>query len=210
MPTHIRGGLAPPHGPVSLVMPGWRMSHSWSPCSAIPTERRAESFADDLNKRRSIVSGRVTLLPRSTEIQLLVAQIRPILRPITKPSPAASCDARGSFRVFHTRVFFRPDFSSLAPPTLVQSLAAATWVCRVTTPWVCFVTTKIRRRNNHSPARVSPRRPVPHISPNKSRVRRTPVHVRELGVCGVGVGVSAPRVFGGVARYLRTDGRWER
>ncbi|KAK1310377.1 hypothetical protein QJS10_CPA08g00781 [Acorus calamus] len=79
-------------------MPGWRMSHSWSPCSAIPTERRAESFADDLNKRRSIVSGRVTLLPRSTEIQLLVAQIRPILRPITKPSPAASCDARGSFR----------------------------------------------------------------------------------------------------------------
>lgn len=35
----------------------------------IPTERRVESFADDLNTRLGIVSGRVALLPRSTEIQ---------------------------------------------------------------------------------------------------------------------------------------------
>lgn len=35
----------------------------------IPIERRVESFADDLNTRRGIVSGRVALLPRSTEIQ---------------------------------------------------------------------------------------------------------------------------------------------
>ena len=43
----------------------------------IPTERRVESFADDLNTRRGIVSGRVALLPRSTEIQPFVASIRP-------------------------------------------------------------------------------------------------------------------------------------
>ncbi|WZZ77072.1 hypothetical protein YC2023_097649 [Brassica napus] len=33
--------------------------------------------ADDLNTRRGIVSGRVALLPRSTEIQPFVAKIRP-------------------------------------------------------------------------------------------------------------------------------------
>lgn len=47
------------------------------PRSTIPTERRVESFADDLNTRRGIVSGRVALLPRSTEIQPCVASIRP-------------------------------------------------------------------------------------------------------------------------------------
>ncbi|CAL5425771.1 unnamed protein product [Camellia sinensis] len=40
-------------------------------------ERRVESSADDLNTRRGIVSGRVALLPRSTEIQPRVAPIRP-------------------------------------------------------------------------------------------------------------------------------------
>lgn len=47
------------------------------PRSIISTERRVESFADDLNTRRGIVSGRVALLPRSTEIQPYVAPIRP-------------------------------------------------------------------------------------------------------------------------------------
>ena len=51
----------------------------WLPWSTIPTERRVESFADDLNTRRGIVSGRVALLPRSTEIQPFVAPIRPSL-----------------------------------------------------------------------------------------------------------------------------------
>lgn len=47
------------------------------PWSVISTGRRVESFADDLNTRRGIVSGRVALLPRSTEIQPFVASIRP-------------------------------------------------------------------------------------------------------------------------------------
>ncbi len=47
------------------------------PWNAIPIERRVESFADDLNMRQGIVSGRVALLPRSTEIQPYVASIRP-------------------------------------------------------------------------------------------------------------------------------------
>ena len=53
------------------------------PCNVIPTERRVESFADDLNMRQGIVSGRVALLPRSTEIQPFVAPIRP--SPRNKP-----------------------------------------------------------------------------------------------------------------------------
>jgi hypothetical protein len=47
------------------------------PRSSLPNGRWAESFADDLNTRRGIVSGRVALLPRSTEIQPHVARIRP-------------------------------------------------------------------------------------------------------------------------------------
>ena len=55
---------------------------------SIPHGRRAESFADDLNTRRGIVSGRVALLPRSTEIQPHVARIRPSpTRPTGRRSP---------------------------------------------------------------------------------------------------------------------------
>ena len=53
------------------------------PCSTISTVWRAESFADDLNTRRGIVSGRVALLPRSAEIQPFVAPIRP--SPLSQP-----------------------------------------------------------------------------------------------------------------------------
>ncbi len=38
-------------------------------CSTIPRDRGDESFADDLNMGRGIVSGRVALLLRSTEIR---------------------------------------------------------------------------------------------------------------------------------------------
>lgn len=48
----------------------------WQPCKVNTTGLRVESFADDLNARRGIVSGRVALLPRSTEIQPQVAKIR--------------------------------------------------------------------------------------------------------------------------------------
>src|SRR3954447_7343072 len=54
----------------------------------IPTGRRTESFADDLNTRRGIVSGRVALLPRSTEIQPFVAPIRP--SPLRHTSPKSN------------------------------------------------------------------------------------------------------------------------
>ena len=54
------------------------------PCNVIPTERRVESFADDLNTRQGIVSGRVALLPRSTEIQPFVAKIRPSPKSLQK------------------------------------------------------------------------------------------------------------------------------
>ena len=52
---------------MSLAIPPWRISR-WGRLEEIPTERRVESFADDLNTRLGIVSGRVALLPRSTEI----------------------------------------------------------------------------------------------------------------------------------------------
>lgn len=69
-------GASGPQGHVSLVkLP--RRTCRVSRLEVIPTERRVESFADDLNTRRGIVSGRVALLPRSTEIQPFVASIRP-------------------------------------------------------------------------------------------------------------------------------------
>ena len=57
--------------------PPRRTSRGRPPRRSISQGRRAESFADDLNTRRGIVSGRVALLPRSTEIQPHVARIRP-------------------------------------------------------------------------------------------------------------------------------------
>lgn len=70
-------GVMHPHGPKPLVMPSRRRSRERQPCNTISIGRRAGSFADDLNTRRGIVSGRVALLPRSTEIQPCVASIRP-------------------------------------------------------------------------------------------------------------------------------------
>src|SRR5436189_4964249 len=72
----IVGALAPPRAHVEGLGPRGR-AVAGPPWSEIPNGRRAESFADDLNTRRGIVSGRVALLPRSTEIQPLDAQIRP-------------------------------------------------------------------------------------------------------------------------------------
>ena len=66
-----------PQGPVPLAKPVRPMCRGRPPRSSLPNGRWAESFADDLNTRRGIVSGRVALLPRSTEIQPHVAQIRP-------------------------------------------------------------------------------------------------------------------------------------
>lgn len=60
------------------------------PRSSLPHGRRAESFADDLNTRRGIVSGRVALLPRSTEIQPRVAMIRPSPTPPRSKPPQVS------------------------------------------------------------------------------------------------------------------------
>ena len=50
-------------------------------CIAIPDDRGDESFADDLNMGRGIVSGRVALLLRSTEIRPPVPMICPLVGP---------------------------------------------------------------------------------------------------------------------------------
>ena len=67
MPTRSRGPW-PPRARVVGAAPAADEPRG-PPRSSIPTERRVESFADDLNTRRGIVSGRVALLPRSAEIQ---------------------------------------------------------------------------------------------------------------------------------------------
>jgi hypothetical protein len=51
-------------------------------CIAIPNAREDESFADDLNTKRGIVSSRVALLLRSTEIQPAVSKIRALRAPL--------------------------------------------------------------------------------------------------------------------------------
>lgn len=77
-----------------LAQPARPMSRGRPPRSSLPHGRRAESFADDLNTRRGIVSGRVALLPRSTEIQPHVARIRP--SPLNTPLPSGSPNTRTS------------------------------------------------------------------------------------------------------------------
>ncbi len=59
-------------------------------CIAIPNAQEDESFADDLNKKRGIVSSRVALLLRSTEIQPAVSKIRaPRAPPPPLPLPTS-------------------------------------------------------------------------------------------------------------------------
>src|SRR3954465_9263354 len=75
-PTHVRGACAP-KGPCHWLSRSGRCAVAGCLEAPFPNGRWAESFADDLNTRRGIVSGRVALLPRSTEIQPHVAPIRP-------------------------------------------------------------------------------------------------------------------------------------
>ena len=65
-------------------------------CIAIPNAREDESFADDLNMRRGIVSSRVALLLRSTEIQPAVSKIRALMR-TTPLLPSAEIPLYGGF-----------------------------------------------------------------------------------------------------------------
>ncbi|KAJ6670470.1 hypothetical protein OIU85_014357 [Salix viminalis] len=65
-----------------------------SPLSTIPTEQRVESFANDLN----IVSGRVTLLPRSIDIHPYASLIRP-----PEPLQEHSITEARTPRIGHTR-----------------------------------------------------------------------------------------------------------
>jgi hypothetical protein len=77
--TGLPIGLRPQEH-ISSVSP---TSPTWSfraLCIAIPHAREDESFADDLNMKRGIVSSRVALLLRSTEIQPTVSKIRALER----------------------------------------------------------------------------------------------------------------------------------
>ena len=58
-----------PQKHVSRAPPCRRNMPARELCSTIPHDRGDESFADDLNMGRGIVSGRVALLLRSTEIR---------------------------------------------------------------------------------------------------------------------------------------------
>jgi len=58
-----------PQKHVSRAPPGRRNMPARALCITIPDDRGDESFADDLNMGRGIVSGRVALLLRSTEIR---------------------------------------------------------------------------------------------------------------------------------------------
>ena len=58
-----------PQKHVSRAPPGRRNVPARALCITIPRDRGDESFADDLNMGRGIVSGRVALLLRSTEIR---------------------------------------------------------------------------------------------------------------------------------------------
>jgi hypothetical protein len=63
------GALVHPQKHVSRVPPCRRNMLARALCIIISDDRGDESFADDLNMGRGIVSGRVALLLRSTEIR---------------------------------------------------------------------------------------------------------------------------------------------
>ena len=63
-------------------------------CIAIPHAREDESFVDDLNTKRGIVSSRVALLLRSTEIRPAVSKIRAQYAPPLLPFSEVVLDAQ--------------------------------------------------------------------------------------------------------------------
>src|SRR3954465_11248919 len=87
------------------------------PRSSLPNGRWAESFADDLNTRRGIVSGRVALLPRSTEIQPHVARIR--------PSPNSSLLQKGS--TLREGCLLALSSASRKAPSMIERIYKATY-----------------------------------------------------------------------------------
>jgi hypothetical protein len=91
LPTSSRG--LGPQRHVSWARPLRRTGRKGRP-EEIPTERRVESFADDLNTRLGIVSGRVALLPRSTEIQPKSLRFGPLHR-LRPEVPTRSGGGRG-------------------------------------------------------------------------------------------------------------------
>ncbi len=83
------GAPVRPQKHVSRAPPRRRNMPAWALCITIPDDRGDESFADDLNMGRGIVSGRVALLLRSTEIR----PHRPndLLPPSNSQTPGCAC-----------------------------------------------------------------------------------------------------------------------
>ena len=75
-------------------------------CTTIPDDRGDESFADDLNMGRGIVSGRVALLLRSTEI--------PPHRPKDFPTKLIDPQIRSKSTHRYHFIFFSP--RKISPP----------------------------------------------------------------------------------------------
>ena len=88
-------------------------------CIAIPDDRGDESFADDLNMGRGIVSGRVALLLRSTEIR----PHRPNdLLPLTRRESRVVCT-----QALHPSPNTWPEDKSAAEPNTWAWGRGATW-----------------------------------------------------------------------------------
>ena len=77
-----------PQKHVSRAPPCCRNMAARALCITIPDDRGDESFADDLNMGRGIVSGRVALLLRSTEIR--PHRPKDLLPPSPPPNPGSS------------------------------------------------------------------------------------------------------------------------
>ena len=76
-----------PQKHVSRAPPRRRNMSARALCITIPDDRGDESFADDLNMGRGIVSGRVALLLRSTEIR--PHRPKDLLPPSRSPNPGS-------------------------------------------------------------------------------------------------------------------------
>ena len=91
-----------PQKHVSRAPPCCRNMAARALCITIPDDRGDESFADDLNMGRGIVSGRVALLLRSTEIR--PHRPKDLLPPSPPPNPGSPKSNTLLYSTFRERI----------------------------------------------------------------------------------------------------------
>lgn len=87
----------------------------WMLSIIIPNDVRAESFGDDLNMERGIISGRVALLLQSIEIQL--HHLNDLL--VLSFNQTLGCPSSTTFQYLKKKIFKDSTSNCLFPPLTI-------------------------------------------------------------------------------------------